>query len=135
MLRMGVTYSLAFHLRHILAWYIWENSINSCEIAFSSIYEIAAMMLDIKIEAFVYPWFISCSTSSSHNRTCIEFPSRHQWKISSISFDSHYKLLILLDYLFPIWSRDSLLIHWPVIRSTKKFSIQITVQLKITNTN
>lgn len=32
----------------------------------------------------IYPWFMSCSTSSSHKRTCIELPSRHQWKISSI---------------------------------------------------
>lgn len=31
-----------------------------------------------------YPWFMSCSVSSSHTRTCIAFPSRHHWNTSSI---------------------------------------------------
>ena len=32
----------------------------------------------------LYPWFMSCSVSSNQTRTCIAFPSLHQWKISSI---------------------------------------------------
>lgn len=31
-----------------------------------------------------YPWFMSCSVSSSQTRTCIALPSRHHWNISSI---------------------------------------------------
>jgi hypothetical protein len=32
---------------------------------------------------------MSCSVSSSHTRTCIAFPSLHQWNISSILVISH----------------------------------------------
>ncbi len=32
-----------------------------------------------------YPWFMSCSVSSSHIRTWMASPFRIQWKISSIS--------------------------------------------------
>ena len=39
-----------------------------------------------------YPWFISCSVSSNQTRTCIAFPSLHQWKMSSI-FDENKKIL------------------------------------------
>lgn len=31
-----------------------------------------------------YPWFMSCSVSSSQTRTCMALPSRHHWNISSI---------------------------------------------------
>lgn len=31
------------------------------------------------------PWFMSCSVSSNHTRTCMATPSRHHWNMSSIS--------------------------------------------------
>ena len=34
--------------------------------------------------AATYPWFMSCSVSSSHIRTWIALPSRIKWKISSM---------------------------------------------------
>lgn len=33
---------------------------------------------------YSYPWFMSCSVSSSQTRTCIATPSRHHWNMSSI---------------------------------------------------
>ena len=32
-----------------------------------------------------HPWFMSCSVSSSQTRTCMAFPSRIQWKMSSMA--------------------------------------------------
>ena len=32
-----------------------------------------------------HPWFMSCSVSSSHMRTCMALPSRMKWKMSSMA--------------------------------------------------
>ena len=39
------------------------------------------------IFGFFYPWFISCSVSSSHMRTFIASPFLIQWKMSSMMLD------------------------------------------------
>ena len=47
-----------------------------------------------------HPWFMSCSVSSSHMRTCMALPSRMKWKMSSMA-----RLLWspVLPCVSPVW--------------------------------
>ena len=62
-----------------------------------------------------HPWFMSCSVSSSHMRTCMALPSRMKWKMSSMA-------RLLCSPVSPLWSPVSPL--WsPVWPSTRCITI------------
>ena len=66
-LSKGITLTVMFH--HTIQYHLWLNSFK-----YNDNYDI-------------YPWFMSCSVSSSHMRTFIASPFRIQWNMSSMLLD------------------------------------------------
>jgi len=78
-LKMGVAHTLEAH---------WLNTYGQITVQHVHCFKVQSMKQIVSL-LITHPWFMSCSVSSSHTRTCIAFPSLHQWNISSMTVTPH----------------------------------------------